>query len=211
MTLLVDECRWPWRGRRWCHLVSDTDLAELHRLARRLALPRRAFQGDHYDLHEDLRTAALALGALPVASRELVARLQASGLRLAPSARRRLVVDGPAVRLDPAEWVGRAVRVVVDRPLGSLHPYAGVPYPVNVGYLPGTVALDGEPLDAYLLGPRGAVEAAEGSVAAVVRRHDDVEDKLVVTAGATWSMAAIAAAIEFQERWFSSTLLTSAT
>ena len=88
VTCLVDECRWPWRGRRWCHLVSDADLDELHALAARLDVPRRAFQGDHYDLDEARRQRAIDLGAVPVTSRELLVRLRAAGLRLSPAARR---------------------------------------------------------------------------------------------------------------------------
>jgi Protein of unknown function (DUF4031) len=88
MALLVDECRWWWRGRQWCHLVSDTSLDELHELARRLGVPERAFQGDHYDLHEGLRAMAIRSGAESVTSRELVVRLRISGLRLTPAERR---------------------------------------------------------------------------------------------------------------------------
>jgi hypothetical protein len=88
VTCLVDECRWPWRGRRWCHLVSDTDFDELHAMADVVGVPRRSFQGDHYDLDEDARARAVALGAVPVTSRELVVRLRAAGLRLSPAARR---------------------------------------------------------------------------------------------------------------------------
>ncbi|HKA04117.1 MAG TPA: DUF4031 domain-containing protein [Acidimicrobiales bacterium] len=88
MTVLVDEARWPWRGRRWCHLVSDASLDELHEFAVRLGIPRRAFQGDHYDLHEEGRARAIELGAVPVPSRELLTRLRGAGLRLSPAARR---------------------------------------------------------------------------------------------------------------------------
>ena len=86
--MLVDECRWWYRGRLWCHLVSDDNLDELHVFAGRIGMPRRAFQGDHYDLHEDLRADAVALGAVEVTSRELVVRLRAAGLRLTPADRR---------------------------------------------------------------------------------------------------------------------------
>lgn len=89
MTLLVDECRWWHRGRRWCHLVSDADLDELHAFAEGMGIPRRGFHGDHYDLPEDYRAQALALGAVAVDSRELVRRLRAAGLRLSPAERRR--------------------------------------------------------------------------------------------------------------------------
>lgn len=41
----------------------------------------------------------------------------------------------------------------MDRPLGTKHPKHGWEYPVNYGYIPGTVSGDGEELDAYILGP----------------------------------------------------------
>ncbi len=88
MTLLVDECRWWHRGRRWCHLVSDESLAELHAFAASLGIPERGFHGDHYDLPEDDRSEALGRGAVAVESRELVRRLRGAGLRLSPAARR---------------------------------------------------------------------------------------------------------------------------
>ena len=82
MTVLVDDAIWPFRGRLWCHLVSDTSYDELHELAQRLGIPRRGFQGDHYDVPAELRGDAIALGAQPVTGRELITRLLASGLRL---------------------------------------------------------------------------------------------------------------------------------
>ncbi len=88
MAILVDEPLWWWRGRRWCHLVSDVSLAELHEFASTLGIPSRAFQGDHYDIPEDRRPEVLAAGAEPVPSRELLARLRAAGLRLSPAQRR---------------------------------------------------------------------------------------------------------------------------
>ena len=81
MAILVDTPIWPFRGRLWCHLVSDTSYDELHVLAEALGIPRRGFQGDHYDLPEEMRAAAIALGAQPVSGRELITRLRASGLR----------------------------------------------------------------------------------------------------------------------------------
>ena len=84
----MDECRWPWRGRLWCHLVSDQSYDELHEFVGHLGVPGRAFQGDHYDLDEIRRAAAIALGAEPVPSRELLRRLRGAGLRLRPAERR---------------------------------------------------------------------------------------------------------------------------
>jgi hypothetical protein len=84
MTVLVDEARWWWRGRRWAHLVSDSDLDELHDFAGRLGVRRISFGGDHYDVTEPQRAAAVAAGAEPVGARELVRRLRAGGLRRPP-------------------------------------------------------------------------------------------------------------------------------
>jgi 2-hydroxychromene-2-carboxylate isomerase len=64
-------------------MVSDVSHDELHRFAQRLGLPVRAFHGDHYDVPEELRADALALGAEAVDGRELVRRLRAAGLRRA--------------------------------------------------------------------------------------------------------------------------------
>jgi Protein of unknown function (DUF4031) len=81
VAILVDPAIWPHRGRMWSHLVSDTSYEELHAFAERLGIPRRAFQGDHYDLPEEMRGSAVALGAEDVTGRELIRRLLASGLR----------------------------------------------------------------------------------------------------------------------------------
>ncbi|MDO5505429.1 MAG: DUF4031 domain-containing protein [Pseudoxanthomonas suwonensis] len=92
MTVYVDDAVWPWRGRRWAHLMADT-LEELHAFATLLGLPRRAFQdrhsGAHYDIDTALREHAITLGAVPISrhrDRELVkrviarAKLQGRGL-----------------------------------------------------------------------------------------------------------------------------------
>ncbi len=86
--MLVDDPLWWWKGQRWCHLVSDESLAELHQFAARLGIPTRGFQGDHYDLPEDHRAEVIAAGAVPVPSRELLRRLKGAGLRLTPAERR---------------------------------------------------------------------------------------------------------------------------
>src|SRR5690349_17381780 len=99
--ILVDPAVWMWRGRRWAHLVSDRDYVELHDFAAGLGLARVAFQGDHYDVDEAGRVAALAAGAQPVDARELLRRLRGAGLRR-PAATR------------PWRW-----QVVAEWPLGT--------------------------------------------------------------------------------------------
>jgi hypothetical protein len=81
VAILVDDAVWPWRGRQWAHLVSDESYDELHAFAAGIGIPRRAFQGDHYDIPAELRLVAIEQGALPVDGRSLVRRLRAAGLR----------------------------------------------------------------------------------------------------------------------------------
>ena len=82
VALLIDDPVWPWRGRRWSHLVSDVSYDELHAFVQgELGIPRRAFQGDHYDVPEELHDVAVSAGAEAVGGRELLSRLMAAGLR----------------------------------------------------------------------------------------------------------------------------------
>ncbi|MGW4425469.1 DUF4031 domain-containing protein [Streptosporangium sp. NPDC004631] len=82
MSVLIDPPNWPGpRGLLWSHLVSDDSIEELHAFAALLGVPRRAFDRDHYDVPETVHQRAVSLGAEPVPSRELLARLIASGLR----------------------------------------------------------------------------------------------------------------------------------
>jgi hypothetical protein len=103
VTVLVDAAVWPFRGRRWAHLVSDSSVEELRRFADELGLDRRLFQGDHYDITAEWREEAIARGAQPVESRELVRRLRASGLRLSAAQRRARSQNAAALRATH-EW-----------------------------------------------------------------------------------------------------------
>ncbi|MGB4779149.1 DUF4031 domain-containing protein [Microbacterium sp.] len=82
MAILVDDPRWPAHGRLWAHLISDTDLGELHAFAEAGGIPRRAFDLDHYDVPEEAVPRLIAAGAQHVTGHELVRRLIASGLRV---------------------------------------------------------------------------------------------------------------------------------
>jgi len=117
--VLIDPPSWPAHGRRWSHLVSDASLAELHAFARRLAIPERGFEGDHYDIPEERYPAVVAAGAIPVSSRELLRRLQASGLRRSKRRGER-VLDS---RLDPG--TGQRVDVLLST-MAPLGPVVGV-------------------------------------------------------------------------------------
>lgn len=82
MTVWIDPPRWPAHGRLWSHLVSDASLDELHAFARAAGIPARGFEGDHYDVPAELYAALQQAGATATDAKDLLRRLQASGLRL---------------------------------------------------------------------------------------------------------------------------------
>lgn len=100
--------------------------------------------------------------------------------------------------------LGQMVDVHIDRPLGSIHPrMATLKYALNYGYVPGTLAPDGDPIDAYVIGIDGPIDRFRGRCIAVIERLDDEEGKLVIATGELcFSDQEIIAATYFQERFF---------
>lgn len=101
------------------------------------------------------------------------------------------------------------VRVIIDRPLGSYHPeHKDLYYPVNYGYIEGTLAADGEEEDAYVLGVDEPVSEFTGRVIAIIDRKDDVERKLIVAPdGMSFSQEDIRRLTYFQEQYFVSEII----
>ena len=79
--ILIDPPNAAGHGRLWSHLASDASYQELHAFAAGVGLPLRGFDRDHYDVPAEWYDEVVAAGAVPVSSRELVARLRSSGLR----------------------------------------------------------------------------------------------------------------------------------
>ena len=95
MTIWIDPPAWPAHGTLWSHLVSDASIEELHAFAADHGIPRRGFEGDHYDVPEERYAALVAGGAQPIGGRELLRLLQASGLRV-PKRRHERVLHSQA-------------------------------------------------------------------------------------------------------------------
>jgi len=107
------------------------------------------------------------------------------------------------------DYIGKKVQVKIDRPLGSKHPDYELIYPINYGYIEGTVAGDGEEIDVYVLGEFEPLETYEGVIIGVIQRSDDNEDKLVAAKKLnSYSKEEIRVLTEFQERFFKSEILT---
>ena len=102
--------------------------------------------------------------------------------------------------------IGKTVRVVVDRPLGSYHPkHKDIYYSVNYGYIEGIMAPEGEEQDAYVLGVDVPVKEFEGKIIAIIHREDDVEEKWVVAPeNSIFTKEEIMDQVKFQEQYFKS-------
>ena len=100
--------------------------------------------------------------------------------------------------------IGNIVKVIVDRPLGSVHPkHNDLIYTVNYGYVPGIIAPDGEEQDAYILGVDEPIDEFVGKVIAIIHRLNDIEDKWVVAPeGKYFTKKEIGNLVAFQEKFF---------
>lgn len=103
-------------------------------------------------------------------------------------------------------YLGKTVGIVIDRPIGSVHPkHEDLVYPINYGFIPGVYCGDGKELDVYLMGLTVPVKECNAKIIAVVHRHNDVEDKLVASPGnMRFTKNEIEAAVRFQEQYFES-------
>ena len=110
--------------------------------------------------------------------------------------------------MESRDYIGKIVKVKIDRPLGSKHPNWNMIYTVNYGYIPDTVSGDGEELDCYVLGVFEPIEEFEGKCIAVIRRIKEDDDKLIIVPNnKNYSDEQIRALTEFQERYFESEII----
>ena len=110
---------------------------------------------------------------------------------------------------DSTVFLGKAVWVVIDRPIGSVHPHhRDIRYKVNYGFVPNTLSSDGEALDAYVLGDNTKLAKFRGKCIAIIRRKEQDDDKLIVCPeGVEFSDKEIREHTHFQEQYFPSEIL----
>ena len=106
------------------------------------------------------------------------------------------------------EYIGKKVKVKMDRPLGTKYPKHNFIYKVNYGYIPNTISGDGEELDAYILGIDVPIKEFEGICIAVIHRINDDDDKLIVVPeGREFTDEEIKELTHFQEKYFESEII----
>ena len=105
--------------------------------------------------------------------------------------------------MNTKDYLGKIIKIEIDRPLATKHPKHNIYYTVNYGFVPNTISGDGEELDAYLLGVYEPVKEYEGECIAIIHRTNDDDDKLVIApVGKNYSDEEINVLTEFQERFF---------
>ncbi len=110
--------------------------------------------------------------------------------------------------MDNEKYLGKIIKIHIDRKIGTRHPKHGFLYLLNYGYVPNTVSGDGEELDAYLLGVFEQVDDYEGKCIAIIHRTNDNDDKLVIApVEKDYPDDAIEALVEFQEQYFKHILI----
>lgn len=106
------------------------------------------------------------------------------------------------------KYIGKKVKVKIDRPIKSKHPKHGFIYELNYGYVPNTTSGDGEELDCYVLGIDIPLDEFEGECIAVIHRTNDDDDKLIIVPeGKNYKDEEIKELTKFQEQYFESEII----
>lgn len=110
---------------------------------------------------------------------------------------------------DYSKYIGQIVKVIMDRPMGTTHPrIPEIYYTLNYGYIPDTIAPDGEEIDAYILGITEPLTEFTGECIAIIHRLNDNDDKLIVVPkGIAFTDEQIKTLTDFQEKYFKSEII----
>ena len=105
--------------------------------------------------------------------------------------------------MDCLKYLNKFVKVIIDRPLGSVHPeYPNLFYLVNYGYVSGTTSGDGEELDCYVLGEYVPLKEYKGKCIAIIHRKDNDDKLVIVPENKNFTDNEIRLLTDFQERFF---------
>jgi len=106
------------------------------------------------------------------------------------------------------EYLGQKITVKIERKMGDRHPkFEDHIYPINYGFVPGTMAPDGCEIDAYIVGVDEPLDEFTGVVKAIIHRTNDDDDKLVVMPeDKEYTDEEIRGFVQFQEKYFESVI-----
>lgn len=107
------------------------------------------------------------------------------------------------------KYIGSYAKADIDRSKGQKHPEHDMIYEINYGYIPHTLSGDSEEIDVYILDKNEPIDSCFGFIVAGVHREDDIEEKLaMMTMGYEADRDTVAEKIDFQEKYFKSTIYT---
>lgn len=110
--------------------------------------------------------------------------------------------EAPQQVVSGEDFLGKEVRVNVVRPIGSLHPIYNFRFTQNFGFVPGTLAGDNYPVDAFVLGVDRPITEFTGKCIAYVKRLEEDNDRLIVVPeGRMYTKEEIEKAVEFEEQY----------
>ena len=111
----------------------------------------------------------------------------------------------------PRNYIGRQVKIEIDRPIGSKHPkFKDCIYPINYGFIPNTMAGDGMEIDVYLIRENKPQKNIKAKIVGVILRENDVEYKLVAAPINNYKNVTeeeVKNATHFIEQYFKSTIV----
>lgn len=107
------------------------------------------------------------------------------------------------------KWLGREVEVIIDRPIGSVHPkFKNLEYKLNYGYLPGEISeFDNEEIDAYILEVYQPIKKFKGNVIAIIKRSTGDEEYKLVVAKKQYNGNEVKKLVDFQEKFFKAKII----
>ena len=110
--------------------------------------------------------------------------------------------------MNTKQFIGRRVKVIVDRPLGSTDPECGYIYPINCGRVPDESANADSKLDAFILGLCEPINTFEGDCIAIIEKQGEhIGQLIIVPSGAALSDEAIRESFRFHDSFVDSRII----
>ena len=119
------------------------------------------------------------------------------------------MTNAQSIKNYATQFIGKNVAIKINRPINSKHPKHDFLYKVNYGFVPETIAPDGEEIDAYVLGVDEPITDFEGKCVAIIHRLNDDDDKLIIVTPALETITddEIRKFTNFQEQFFTSQII----
>ena len=124
------------------------------------------------------------------------------------------MTEAGELRFAPVEYLlgrrylGKTVKIIIDRPFGSLHPHiADLEYELNFGYVSGDSFSDGDLQDAWVYGIYEPRDTFTGTVIAIIYHKNGGSRLVAAPSGMMFSKEDVIAAVGFEEQYFDTRII----